>query len=401
MRTVRTARIPGYVTLTPTQRKRMARHDATGHRMSELYLGLMSGTSLDGIDAAVVDLSTRTPRVIAAHTQPYAAGLRNELLALAHGGSAEEIELLGRLDRHLGELFAEAALSVLRQHDLTPGSIQAIGSHGQTVRHRPAGPAPFTLQIADPNLIAERTGITTVADFRRRDMAAGGQGAPLVPAFHASCFRNTDADRAVLNLGGMANLTLLPADPQQAVRGFDTGPGNVLLDAWIGIQMGEICDRDGAWAASGQAQPALLQQLLQDEYFHAPPPKSTGREQFNLAWLEPRLAGYDCQPQDVQATLVALTAETVAMGLRDIAPRTRRMLVCGGGAHNAALMAALNAHLPDVKIESTAEHGLDPDWIEAAAFAWMARETLAGRPSNVPDVTGARGPRILGGIYPA
>lgn len=217
--------------------------------MSELYLGLMSGTSLDGIDAAVVDLSARTPRVIAAHTHPYAAELRSELLTLAQGGSSEEVELLGRLDRWLGELFAEAALALLHQHNLAPGAIRAIGSHGQTVRHRPAGPAPFTLQIADPNLIAERTGITTVADFRRRDMAAGGQGAPLVPAFHASCFRDPREDRAVLNLGGMANLTLLPADPQQPVRGFDTGPGNVLLDAWIGRQRGETCDRNGAWAS--------------------------------------------------------------------------------------------------------------------------------------------------------
>lgn len=369
--------------------------------MSELYLGLMSGTSLDGIDAAVVDLSARTPRVIAAHTHPYDAELRSELLTLAQGGSQEEVELLGRLDRRLGELFAETALAVLRNQGLAADAIRAIGSHGQTVRHRPIGPAPFTLQIADPNLIAERTGITTVADFRRRDMAAGGQGAPLVPAFHASCFRDAIEDRAVLNLGGMANLTLLPADLRQPVLGFDTGPGNVLLDAWINVQRGEACDHDGAWGATGQAHSPLLDRLLQDEYFFAPPPKSTGREQFNLAWLERHLAGHDCPPQDVQATLATLTAETVAMALRTTALHTRRLLVCGGGVHNAALMAVLAARLPDIKIESTADHGLDPDWIEAAAFAWMARETLAGRPSNVPSVTGACGPRILGGIYPA
>ena len=377
----------------------MALPYATGHRMSELYLGLMSGTSLDGIDAAVVDLSTRTPQVLTAHTHPYDAEVRNELLALAQGGTPEEIELLGRLDRRLGELFAEAALDLLQQHGLASAAVCAIGSHGQTVRHRPAGPAPFTLQIADPNIIAERTGITTVADFRRRDMAAGGQGAPLVPAFHASCFRDVSEDRAVLNLGGMANLTLLPADPQQPVRGFDTGPGNVLLDAWIAQQRGEICDRNGAWASSGHVHTPLLERLLQDEYFSAPPPKSTGREQFNLGWLEKRLADIGCTPQDVQATLVALTAESVAIGLRNTAPCTRRLLVCGGGVHNAALMTALGARMPELKVESTATHGLDPDWIEAAAFAWMARETLAGRPSNVPSVTGALGPRILGGIY--
>lgn len=367
--------------------------------MSELYLGLMSGTSLDGIDAAVVDLSMRTPRVLAALTHPYDPELRNDLLALAHGGSAGEIELLGRLDRRLGELFAEAALSLLRQQNPTAAKIRAIGSHGQTVRHRPTGMAPFTLQIADPNLIAELTGITTVADFRRRDMAAGGQGAPLVPAFHASCFRNEDEDRAVLNIGGMANLTLLPADPQQPVLGFDTGPGNVLLDAWIAKQRGETCDRGGAWGASGQVHTALLEKLLQEEYFFAPPPKSTGRERFNLAWLEQRLSGCDCTPQDVQATLAALTATTVAFALRDTVAHTRRLLVCGGGVHNTALMSALGACLPAVKVESTAVHGLDPDWIEAAAFAWMARETLAGRPSNIPSVTGAHGPRVLGGIY--
>lgn len=369
--------------------------------MSELYLGLMSGTSLDGIDAAVVDLSSATPHVLAAHTQPYSPDLRNQLLELAQGGGTNEVECLGRLDQQLGELFAAAALAVLEQRGLAPSAIRAIGSHGQTVRHRPAGPTPFTLQIADPNLIAERTGITTVADFRRRDMAAGGQGAPLVPAFHACCFRKAEEDRAVLNIGGMANLTLLPADQQLPVSGFDTGPGNVLLDAWIGKQRGESCDRNGDWASTGQVQQSLLHALLQDDYFRMAPPKSTGREKFQLAWLEQRLATFACSPNDVQATLVALTAETIAAALQAAAPRTQRLLVCGGGVHNNTLMNALSVALADVPVESTAVHGLNPDWVEAAAFAWMAHETLAGRPSNVPSVTGARGPRILGGIYPA
>lgn len=369
--------------------------------MNELYLGLMSGTSLDGIDAAVVDLSSATPRIVAARTQPYAPELRSELLALTQGGNIDEVEHLGRLDRRLGELFANAALAILEPSGLRSSAIRAIGSHGQTVRHRPAGSAPFTLQIADPNLIAEHTGITTVADFRRRDIAAGGQGAPLVPAFHASCFRSREENRAVLNIGGMANLTLLPANPQQPVTGFDTGPGNVLLDAWITKQRNEHYDRNGDWAAAGRMQPDLLRALLQDDYFRAPPPKSTGREHFQLAWLGQRLMEFACSPVDVQATLVSLTGETVAAALRDAAPDIRRLLVCGGGVHNATLMSALSSALPDMRVESTAAHGVDPDWVEAAAFAWMARETLAGRPSNVPSVTGARGPRILGGIYPA
>lgn len=373
----------------------------TVQRMSELYLGLMSGTSLDGIDAAVVDLSSSTPRILAAQTQPYTPELRNELLALAQGGNLDEVEHLGRLDRRLGELFAAAALAILEQAGLKSSMIRAIGSHGQTVRHRPTGSAPFTLQIADPNLIAEHTGITTVADFRRRDMAAGGQGAPLVPAFHASCLRSSAENRAVLNIGGMANLTLLPADSRQPVTGFDTGPGNVLLDAWIDKQRDARYDRNGDWAAAGQMQPELLRVLLQDDYFHAPPPKSTGREHFQLAWLERRLAEGAPSPVDVQATLIALTSETVAAALRAAAPDTRRLLVCGGGVHNTTLMSALGTALPAMAVESTAAQGVDPDWVEAIAFAWMARETLAGRASNIPSVTGARGARILGGIYPA
>ena len=369
--------------------------------MGEIYLGLMSGTSLDGIDVAAVEFTAGAPHVLAAQTHPYPSDLRERLLALAQGGSADEIERLGQLDHTLGILFANAALAILNASNLDPAAIRAIGSHGQTVRHRPAFSDPFTLQIADPNLIAEITGITTVADFRRRDMAAGGQGAPLVPAFHADCFRDASEDRAVLNVGGMANLTLLPADPQKPVSGFDTGPGNVLLDAWIEKCLGKRYDSDGSWAATGRAHAELLDALLRDDYFIALPPKSTGREHFNLSWLEQRLKAVQCGPSDVQATLIALTAGTVAASLRQTASATGRLLVCGGGVHNEALMQALGVALPDMIVESTARHGIDPDWVEAAAFAWMARETLAGRPSNIPSVTGARGPRVLGGIYPA
>jgi len=369
--------------------------------MHDLYLGLMSGTSLDGIDAAIIDCSTRVPHVVAARTFAFESALRELLLDLAQERSEREIERLGEADHWLGERLAQAALTLIGEAGLTPRDVQAIGSHGQTVRHRPDGPHPFSLQVGDPNILAERTGITTVADFRRRDMAAGGQGAPLVPAFHAACFRSPDEDRAVLNIGGMANLTLLPADPAQPVGGFDTGPGNVLMDAWIHRERGARCDLDGAWAASGSPDPALLDALLQDPYFARTPPKSTGREYFHLGWLERHLDQPAAPAKDIQATLSALTAQSVAAALRRWAPQTRRVLVCGGGAHNTKLLADFRERMPQASIESTEAHGLHPGWIEAAAFAWMARETLAGRATNQPSVTGARVATLLGGIYPA
>ncbi|MFA7592948.1 MAG: anhydro-N-acetylmuramic acid kinase [Thiohalobacteraceae bacterium] len=368
--------------------------------MHDLYLGLMSGTSLDGIDAAIIDGATRVPHVMAARTFAFEPALRELLLNLALERSKRELEELGEADKRLGEALAQAALMLIKEAGLKPRDIRAIGSHGQTVRHRPDGPHPFTLQIGDPNILAERTGITTVADFRRRDMAAGGQGAPLVPAFHAACFRSPDEDRAVLNVGGMANLTLLPADPAQPLGGFDTGPGNVLLDAWTQREQGTHYDRGGAWAASGRPLPTLLDTLLRDPYFTRTPPKSTGREYFHLAWLERHLEGVPASPADIQATLSALTAQSVATALHSWAPQTRRVLVCGGGVHNTQLLTDLCERIPRVSIESTGEHGLQPDWIEAAAFAWMARETLAGRATSQPSVTGARAATLLGGIYP-
>lgn len=368
--------------------------------MSDLYLGLMSGTSLDGIDAALVDLSAHPPKVLTAQTQPYAAGFRAQLLELAQGSASNEIELLGCIDTQLGELFAAAATSLLASSGISANQVLAIGSHGQTIRHRAQGPHPFSLQIGDPNIIAERTGITTVADFRRRDLAAGGQGAPLVPAFHAACFRSTDEHRAILNIGGMANLTILPVDPSQPVTGFDTGPGNVLMDAWIAQHRDEHFDKEGQWAATGKIISTLLDNLMAEPYLRLLPPKSTGRELFHLGWLKPQLPGASTA-EDIQATLNAFTARSVATALQTWAPQTQRLLVCGGGAHNTRLLDTLSSYLPNVCVEITAAHGMHPDWIEAAAFAWMARETLAARPSNVPSVTGARHPVILGGIYPA
>jgi anhydro-N-acetylmuramic acid kinase len=273
----------------------------------------------------------------------------------------------------------------------------AIGSHGQTLRHRPVGPWPFSLQLGDPNAIAETTRIQVVADFRRRDVAAGGHGAPLMPAFHAAMLDDPQEIRAVLNLGGIANLTLL--QPGVAVRGFDTGPANGLMDAWCRRHTGDAYDADGALARAGQVQPALLQRLLDDPWFALPPPKSSGRDQFHLGWLEPRLCGES--PADVQATLLAMSARSIADALCAAQPRTRRVIACGGGVHNSTLLQALAQELPDCIVESSAAHGLDPDYVEAMGFAWLARETLAARAGNLPSVTGARGARILGAIYSA
>jgi len=363
-----------------------------------LFIGLMSGTSLDAIDAVVVDLADDRPRLLAAVAHPLEADLRARLLATL-ASDCTDLDTLGRLDAELGERFAAAAIAARETAGIKADAIAAIGSHGQTLRHRPDQEPAFSWQIGDPARIAERTGITTVADFRRRDVAAGGQGAPLVPAFHAALFRTPDEDRAVLNIGGMANLTLLPGDPAAPVTGFDTGPGNVLLDGWIRECRGEAFDREGAWAASGCVDEALLSRLLDDPWFRRPPPKSTGREHFDLDWLKRQLPA-GIAPAAVQATLAELTARSIADALERWGSGCRRLLVCGGGARNDDLLRRLQHRLPETVVEPTDAHGLPAEWVEAAAFAWLARETLAGRPGNLPDVTGAAGPRILGAIYP-
>ncbi len=371
-------------------------------RMSRLFLGLISGTSADGIDAALVEFpdtpGTAGLRLLAARTTPWASQLRARLVALGQGGEPESLDELGRLDVQVAVAFADAALGLLEAAGVAPGEVAAIGSHGQTIRHRPHGEAPFTMQIGDGSVIAERTGIATVADFRRRDVAAGGHGAPLVPAFHAALLHSPQEDRAVLNLGGIGNYTLLPR--AGAVRGFDTGPANALLDAWCQRHTGADFDADGAFAASGSVDPALLQRLLDDPWFALPPPKSTGREQFHLDWVQARLAGHE-SPADVQATLLELSAATAAGALLAHQPGTTRVIACGGGVRNPRLLERLAARLPGVAIEDTAAYGLDPDFVEAMAFAWLARQTLAGRPGNLPAVTGARGPRVLGVVHPA
>lgn len=377
--------------------------EATDAPVSELYLGLMSGTSADGIDAALVRFEGegRAPgcRLVHGRTFAWDEATRARLVALGQGADNVSLDALGALDATVAQAFAEAALALLQDAGVPRGRVRAIGSHGQTIRHRPHADPPFTWQLGDGNVIAERSGIDTVADFRRRDVAAGGQGAPLMPAFHAALLGSAQEDRAVLNLGGIANFTLLPAGGE--VRGFDTGPANALMDAWCERHTGRAYDADGAFASSGQVNAALLARLLAEPWFALPPPKSTGREHFHLDWLQARMDGTVVPAADVQATLLDLTARTVADALQMTQPDTRRVLVCGGGVRNAVLMARLAAYLPQAIVESTALHGLEPDYVEAMGFAWLARETLAGRPGNLPAVTGASGRRVLGTVYPA
>lgn len=373
-----------------------------------LFVGLISGTSADGIDAALVRFTSQSPtparvELLLGRTYAWDEAVRDRLVALGQGGEAQSLDELATLDVQIAEAFAAAALRLIGEAGVAAGEIRAIGSHGQTVRHRPEGARfdgrhPFTWQLGDGNLIAERTGIATVADFRRRDVAAGGHGAPLLPALHAALLHSDEESRAVLNLGGIANFTLLPRTG--LVRGFDTGPANCLLDAWCQRHTGKPFDANGTFAAQGRLDADLLSRLLDEPWFVLPPPKSTGREQFHLGWVERRLHG-DEAAADVQATLLELSAMTVADALRTQQPDTRRVLVCGGGVHNPRLLERVAAHLPGVAVESTARHGVDPDFVEAMGFAWLARQTLSGLPGNLPSVTGARGPRVLGAIYPA
>ena len=367
-----------------------------------LFIGLMSGTSADGIDAALVrfgdDDGPLRAELVAAHTHPWDPDVRARLVWLGQGGALDSLDELGELDAQVGEAFAQAALAVLAGAGVAAADVAAIGSHGQTVRHRPYATPPFTMQIGDASRIVERTGIATVADFRRRDVAAGGHGAPLLPALHQALLHDPGEDRAVLNLGGIANLTLLPRAGE--ARGFDTGPANALMDLWCHEHTGRHFDEDGAWGATGRADDALLERLLDDPWFAQPPPKSSGREHFQRRWLAQRLRP-GIAPVDVQATLRALTARTIADALQSTQPGTVRVLACGGGVHNPALMAQLAEALPGVAIASTTSLGLDPDHVEAMGFAWLARQTLRGAAGNLPSVTGAAGPRVLGAIYPA
>ena len=360
----------------------------------ELFIGLMSGTSADGIDAVLVKSDGERGRLVATYHRPMPQDLRAEILAFRQPGD-DELHRLATLDAQLANEYAVAVLALLTDAGVSAESVSAIGQHGQTLRHHPSGDIPYTVQIGDPNRLAERTGITVVADFRRRDMAAGGQGAPLVPAFHAAQLAMPGIATAVVNIGGIANVTLIAADG--GVTGWDTGPGNTLLDAWVSRHQGVPFDDGGDWAATGEIIHPLLSGMLEDPYFARPHPKSTGPELFNLDWVTSHLVGEAAA--DVQRTLVELTAASIARALVDASPKVVR--VCGGGARNGFLMQRLCARLPECEVTTTAAAGVDPAWVEAWAFAWLAEQTLAGQPGNVPSVTGAKGPRVLGGIYRA
>ncbi|MHB8824291.1 MAG: anhydro-N-acetylmuramic acid kinase [Thiobacillus sp.] len=372
-------------------------HEAPRSRQAERYVGLMSGTSLDGVDAVLAEIGPADQtRLIRSHYLPYADGLRAQLLAL-HTPQPDEIHLAAVAANELARLYAEATSALL--DGTAPDSVRAIGCHGQTLRHRPAD--GYTLQIGNAALLAELTGVAVVADFRSRDIAAGGQGAPLVPAFHAQVLRHPAIHRVIANIGGIANITDLPVDG--TVRGWDTGPGNMLLDAWIKRHNGANYDRDGAWAASGAIHPGLLAALASHPYLKLSPPKSAGREQFNLDWLDATLSSLSqtVAPADVQATLLEFTALTLCEAVSQECGSARELYVCGGGAHNGALMQRIEARLPSLRVTTTTALGIDPDWVEALAFAWLARQTLHHAAGNLPSVTGARGARVLGAIYPA
>lgn len=359
----------------------------------ERVIGLMSGTSLDGVDAALVEFHDGRPRCVATHYQPFPAALRARALQL-QSPAADELHDAAVFGNELARLYASTVNALLSTASITAEDVAAIGCHGQTVRHQPQ--AGYTLQLNNPALLAELTGITVIADFRSRDIAAGGQGAPLVPAFHAKVFGATDSHRTILNLGGIANLTDL--NPGRAVHGFDCGPANLLLDAWAQAHIGKAYDADGTWAASGTCLPTLLDRLLAEPFFAAAPPKSCGREDFNLDWLRRFLAGNE-RTEDVQATLTELTARSVSEAIARWCGVPAALYVCGGGAHNSYLMRRLAALLPQTAVATTDALDLPADWVEAVAFAWLAWRTLHRLPGNLPTVTGAKGPRILGAIY--
>lgn len=371
---------------------------------ADYYIGLISGTSVDGVDCVLVQfaepqLEQQLPKLIATHFVKIDSNLRTKILGLC-SGTQINLENLGRTDVEIGQLFATTVNELLQESTIDKSAIRAIGSHGQTVHHQPSGDYPYTLQIGDPNSIAQLTGISTVADFRRRDIAAGGEGAPLAPLLHRNCFSSSSEDRVVINIGGISNITILKRDGNCAA--FDTGPGNVLLDYWIDKHQQHRFDENGDWARTGTVNSALLKLLQSEKYFTLAHPKSTGRELFNGPWLETKLdqISEKLAAADVQATLVALTVNTLTSEIK----RTgvpQRAFVCGGGAHNAVLMESLQLALGECTVDTTSAIGLDPDWVEAVAFAWMAQQTIEGKAIDTRPFTGAKEAIILGGIYQA
>lgn len=365
---------------------------------AKTYIGIMSGTSIDSIDVVAVNFNNAQLNLIGSHTHAIPEQLRQNILTLSEPGK-DTVHLYAETDCALGELFAEAAIMLMGKYDLSADKILAVGSHGQTIRHSPPGHKEpgYSQQIGDPNIIAARTHCPVVADFRRKDIALGGQGAPLVPAFHRQLFFSPEKNRVIANIGGIANITILNANGD--CSGFDTGPGNMLLDAWCQKHTGEAYDNDGNWGASGTVDNALLSQLKAHPFLAQPAPKSTGREEFNLPWLEQQLQQFSLSPQDIQATATAFTAETLADCINDLDIKVDEVFVCGGGALNGQLMAQLQSRLHSSKLHSTAKLGLDPNWVEACAFAWLAKQRMENKTGNLPAVTGAQNETILGGLY--
>jgi anhydro-N-acetylmuramic acid kinase len=365
--------------------------------MRELYIGIMSGTSIDAADAVLVDLSRHQPDLLAHYSLPWPTSIRNKILSLA-AGAPDDIEAFGELDILIAEHFALLVAGLLADTAYTASDVRAIGCHGQTIRHRPNASKPFTIQIGDPNTLAEQTGIAVACDFRRRDIAAGGQGAPLVPAFHQAVFANPEQTVVALNLGGIANISVLT--PGKPIRGYDTGPANMLLDAWCQNSTGHPYDYNGDWAASGEINSALLAELLKHPYFQRPAPKSTGREEFGLSWLNTMLYGKTAiAANHIQATLCELTAITVANAIR-AESASGQLIICGGGAFNRYLITRLQHHLPSWQLQQSSSYGIEPQWVEACAFAWLAKQLIDHQAGNEPAVTGANHACVLGGVYP-
>ena len=365
--------------------------------LPELYIGVMSGTSMDAVDVALVSVAGHKFELIEYQQTPIPKKIQQAVRSICIDSRLGEIS---ELDAVLGNLFADAVRQILKTTGSSPENIRAIGSHGQTILHLPHATHPRTLQIGDPNIIAVQTGIPTVADFRRMDIAAGGEGAPLAPAFHRWRFQRAGLKRVILNIGGMANITILPADERSAITGFDTGPGNALLDEWTQLHLSKDFDKDGDWASSGHCNQVLLTTLLDENYFNAAPPKSTGKDFFNLEWLNDKLpkASTSLAPNDIQATLLELSIITISDAITCYADDTDEILVCGGGVHNKAMMAGLSSRLA-ARVYSTDKAGIDPDAVEAAAFAWLAERRMTNKPGNLTSVTGARSQVILGGVY--
>jgi anhydro-N-acetylmuramic acid kinase len=362
--------------------------------MTALYVGLMSGTSMDGIDAVLVDCYTEQPHLVASHSRPWPDTVRQQLEQAKQLDDRALFEL-DDLDNTLAEQFAEATLELLTLAGTEVNEVIAIGSHGQTVRHHPHATEPFSLQLGNGQRIADLTGIQTVYDFRSGDIAAGGEGAPLAPAFHNAVLRSSSENRCVVNIGGIANITLLPADVSMVVTGYDTGPGNNLMDGWIKQNRSLPYDNNGEWARSGHINTSLLARLRADSYFQLPPPKSTGFEYFNQDWLKQHELDA-IQAEDIQATLGEFTASTIADAIQTSGTAVQRVLVCGGGIHNGFCVERLQYHLGSIAAESTEHYGIYPDWVEAMAFAWLAKRNLEDKPGNLPSVTGARKSVVLG-----